>query len=296
MPRTPRELAISARLDRRCSPRWRQTSFVHGIDRPAGPEVCADWMCKRRCQRLLLDFCPIQREAKPTTAATPAEGSARHGGRREGAGRKPSRFRVGVPHRRREPHLARHPVHVTMRAREGLPSFRGDRLLFEAIERSIGSSEKPGFRVVHFSVQSNHLHLIVEAEDEGALSRGMQGLTIRMALAVHRALGHGGTIFSDRYHAHQLRTPRETRAALLYVLQNWAKHGRGGDYDCASSAFWFDGWTKPPRPATGPPLVAAAQTWLVRVGWKRHGLLRPGERPDGRARRPLMRPAWSWPA
>jgi len=166
-----------------------------------------------------------------------------------------------------------------MRAREGLPSFREDRLLFEGIERSIGSSEKPGFRVVHFSVQSNHLHLIVEAEDEQALSRGMQGLTIRMALAAHRALGHGGTIFSDRYHAHQLRTPRETRAALLYVLQNWAKHGKGGNYDSASSAVWFDGWTKPPRPPIGPPIVAAARTWLVRVGWRRHGLLRPGERP-----------------
>ena len=237
----------------------------------------------------------------------------RHGGRRKGAGRKPNGPTAGVPHRRREPHLARHPVHVTVRAREGLPSFRGDRLLFEGIERSIAASAKPGFRVVHFSVQSNHLHLIVEADDERTLSRGMQGLSIRMALAAHRALGHGGRIFSDRYHAHQLRTPRETRAALLYVLQNWAKHGKGGHagtgartygpagtgarsyYDSASSAAWFDGWTKPPMPPAGPPIVAAAQTWLVRVGWRRHGLLRPGERPGGEHQRlaaPRTKPAW----
>jgi hypothetical protein len=170
-----------------------------------------------------------------------------------------------------------------MRVREGLPSLRGDRLLFEGLERSIASSEKPEFRVVHFSVQSNHVHLIVEADDEVALSRGMQGLSIRMALAAHRALGHRGRIFSDRYHAHELRTPKETRLALLYVLQNWAKHGKGGDYDPASSAPWFDGWAKPPRPATGSPVVAAARTWLVRVGWRQHGLIRPEERP-GRER------------
>ncbi len=145
-----------------------------------------------------------------------------------GAGRKPSgRSKVGVPHRRRERHLSRHPVHVTLRAREGLPSLRGDRLLLEAMRASIASSEKRDFRVVHFSIQSNHLHLIVEADDEDALSRGMQGLSIRMVHAAHRALGFGGSVFSDRYHAHQLKTPRETRAALLYVLQNWAKHTTG---------------------------------------------------------------------
>ncbi len=209
----------------------------------------------------------------------PLRPAFRHGGARDGAGRKPSGRRVGVPHRRRELHVARHPVHVTMRAREGLPSFRSDRLLLAAMRSSIAASEKDGFRVVHFSIQSNHLHLIVEAENEQALSRGMQGLSIRMARAAHRALGHGGNIFSDRYHAHQLETPRETRAALLYVLQNWAKHGHGGDYDPHSSASWFDGWSEPPPAPGDTPLVASARTWLVRVGWRRHGLLRPGERP-----------------
>jgi putative transposase len=180
-------------------------------------------------------------------------------------------------------HLARNPVHVTLRAREGLPSFRSDGLLFKAMRSSIAASEKDTFRVVHFSIQSNHLHLIVEAENEKALSRGMQGLTIRMARAAHRALGHGGTVFSDRYHAHQLNTPRETRAALLYVLQNWAKHGSGGNYDPGSSAFSFDGWSRAPPTAEHDPIVARARTWLVRIGWRRHGLLRPGERPAGKS-------------
>ncbi len=173
-------------------------------------------------------------------------------------------------------------MHVTQRIREGLPSLRGDQLLLDGVRGSIAASEKLDFRVVHFSIQSNHLHLIVEADNELALSRGMQALSIRMVHAVHRALGTGGTVFADRYHAHQLETPRETRAALLYVLQNWAKHGRGGDYDPRSSAFWFDGWSEPPPAVKEKPVVARGQTWLVTVGWRRHGLLRPGERPGSR--------------
>jgi len=167
-----------------------------------------------------------------------------------------------------------------MRAREGLPSFRGDKLVLEAVRGALADAHKPAFRVVHFSVQSNHLHLIVESSDKDSLSRGMQGLAVRMARAVNRALGGKGTVFADRYHAHELKTPRETRAALLYVLQNWAKHGRGGAYDPYSSAIWFDGWaTRPGAPAL-PPIVAAPRTWLVTIGWRRHGLLKPGERPS----------------
>jgi len=166
-----------------------------------------------------------------------------------------------------------------MRARAGLPSLRSDKLVLKAVRGALAEGHKPAFRVVQFSVQSNHLHLIVEAHDKDALSRGMQGLTVRMARAVNRALGGKGGIFADRYHAHELKTPRETRAALLYVLQNWAKHGPGGTYDPHSSAIWFDGWAKPPSSGQAPPIVAAARTWLITIGWRRHGLLRPGEKP-----------------
>jgi hypothetical protein len=151
--------------------------------------------------------------------------------------------------------------------------------VFKAVRGALAGGHKSAFRIVHFSVQSNHLHLIVEASDKGALSRGMQGLTVRMARAVNGALDGKGTVFSDRYHAHELKTPRETRAALLYVLQNWTKHGRGGGYDPLSSAVWFDGWTIRPTAEASPPIVASPRTWLVTFGWRRYGLIRPGERP-----------------
>jgi putative transposase len=138
---------------------------------------------------------------------------------------------------------------------------------------------KTDSRVVHFSVQSNHLHLIVEALDEMALSLGMQALGHRLAHAVHRATGTGGRVFADRYHAHALCSPREVRAALVYVLQNWAKHGPGGQFDPRSSARWFDGWTESPLSGSDPPTVAAPRTWLITVGWRRLGLINPSERP-----------------
>jgi REP element-mobilizing transposase RayT len=224
---------------------------------------------------------------RPVQLALPHESKkgTGHGGARPGAGRKPTGRRV-VPHVARGAHRARHPVHVTLRAREGLPSFRADKFLFAALRGAIADGQKRAFRIVHFSVQSNHLHLIVEAHDTETLSRGLQGLTVRMARAVNRALAACGTVFAERYHAHELRTPRETRAALLYVLQNWAKHGPGGDYDPWSSAAWFDGWSKPPPTGGGLPVVARPRTWLVTIGWRRHGLLRPGEKP-GRAAVPL---------
>lgn len=205
------------------------------------------------------------------------------GGARPGAGRKPlpPGRRKGVPHRPRPDHKTRHPVHVTLRAREGLPSLR-ERALFTELRGALALGSKPAFRVVHFSVQSNHLHLIVEAHDRAALSRGVQGLAIRLARALNRALHVRGGVFAERYHAHELRTPREVRNALVYVLQNWRKHGFSRPeraLDTRSSAAWFDGWKEPPLPPAEPAPVAAPRTWLVTIGWRRRGLVRASERP-----------------
>src|SRR5687767_8908189 len=84
------------------------------------------------------------------------------GGRREGAGRKPGTGRRPTPHRARPDHSASHPLHLTLRARAGLPSLRAPRV-FAAVKDSIGAASKPTFRVVHFSVQGDHIHFLVEA-------------------------------------------------------------------------------------------------------------------------------------
>lgn len=200
------------------------------------------------------------------------------GGKRHGAGRPPKLGRRSVPHRRRTPHVARCPAHVTLRAVSNLPSLRDDRT-FVAIQRALGRASKTGFRVFEFTVQTDHLHLLVEADDATHFERGMRGLTIRIAKAVNRALRRVGRVWGDRFHARLLRTPREVRNAFVYVLNNWRKHLRAArGLDLKSSAAWFSGWRMPVN-ARGKSPVARARTWLATVGWRRAGLLQVDEAP-----------------
>jgi len=223
------------------------------------------------------------------------------GGRRAGAGR-PARGRVaGVSHLSRPALSRRHPVHVTLRVIAGLPSLRVWRL-FVQVQAALGQGQQRfGFRLVHFSVQSNHLHLIAEAADGRSLSRGLQGLSVRLARAINRQLERKGRVFADRYHARALQTPRAVHFALRYVLLNARKHmgsprlsRRGslpaeqpapGFVDNRSSAPWFEGFARPRQLVFGAERARArwracseldapvvpAKTWLLRQGVGRYG-------------------------
>ena len=203
----------------------------------------------------------------------------RHGGARAGAGRKRGPGRPGVVHRARPAHSRSHPVHVTLRAHRLTPWLRSQRV-FERIRACIGKASKGSFRVVHYSVQGNHVHLLVEATERTALSRGIHGLSIRIARQVNGLVGRRGAFWGDRYHARPLRTPREVRHGLVYVLMNHKKHARGPapDLDPCSSAASFEG-LRSSLPRTHDPSVVTAKTWLARVGWRRHGRIALTERP-----------------
>jgi hypothetical protein len=190
-----------------------------------------------------------------------------------------------MAHDRRPEHDARHPVQVTMRATNA-PNLRTERF-FPVVRAAIGRASRSGFRIVHFSVQQDHLHLIVEAGDRLALRNGIRGLAIRIALAVNRARGRRGALFVDRFHARPLTTPREVRVSLVYVLLNFRKHLRApAGVDPCSSGPWFDGWAKPPESRPGGSPVVPARTWLGAAGWQRGGgRVNVGERPTAGRRR-----------
>ena len=214
----------------------------------------------------------------------------RWGGSRPGAGRKAGK-NSGVPHATRA-QFRRLPSHVTLRVRRDVPSLRTVRIVRE-IERTFAAGcERPGFRLVHYSMQGNHAHLIVEAQDREALGHGMNAIGARLARAVNRAAGRTGRVLADRYHHRTLRTPREVHRALRYVLLNARRHdakarARSAEpvrLDPASSARWFDGWKRgvvPTDDAKPPnrPVVARPRLWLVTVGWRRYGLLDPADVP-----------------
>jgi REP-associated tyrosine transposase len=208
------------------------------------------------------------------------------GGRRAGAGRKPGPHRP-VPHRPRAGLTQRYPMHVTLKLRTGIPSLRSVTLVRE-IERSFRAGcDRGDFRLVHYSLLSNHAHLIVEAADASALARGMKAIGSRLARAVNRVLGRRGPVLLERFHLRVLRTPLEVRRVLAYVLLNARGHAaraaRALGIDPASSGRWFDGWCRCLRAATGCAPIAAPRTWLLQVGWRRHGLIDPDETP-GRPR------------
>jgi REP element-mobilizing transposase RayT len=128
-----------------------------------------------------------------------------------------------------------------MRVCGGRPSLRGSRS-FRAIQEALRKGkERFGLRIIHFSVQGNHMHLLVEADDSLALTRGMKGLTVRLARALNRAHGLRGQVFADRFHSRALKSPREVAYAMRYVLGNHMKHGlanwNGGTDPCSSAAF-----------------------------------------------------------
>jgi len=188
--------------------------------------------------------------------------------------------------RRLAPRASRFPVHVTVKLEKGLPPLRsrGTYVLLRAAFAA--GCERFGFRLIQYSVQRDHLHMIAEAKDVRALARGMQGLLIRVAKALNRLWGRRGSVFGDRYHASTLRSPREVRSALAYVLNNARRHGLrlAQAVDVYASGCWFDGWAEIlcVRGVTfvGRP-TAAPRTWLLRVGWRRHGLIRFAEVPGG---------------
>lgn len=109
---------------------------------------------------------------------------------------------------------------MTLKIREGIPSLRTAQLVRELEVSFAASCERNDFRLIHYSIQGNHAHLIVEADNEGALGRGMKAIASRLARAVNRIFGRSGPVLADRYHLHVLRTPREVRNALSYALLN----------------------------------------------------------------------------
>jgi REP element-mobilizing transposase RayT len=225
---------------------------------------------------------------------------ATRGGKRENAGRKPTRSGTWVGHGPRPWHDPNHPVHVTLRVRRGIPNLRSYglvRKITDGLRRAAQSSHaRPAarrrtFRVVHYSIQPNHLHLIIEATSKTALARGMQGLASGLARRVNRQLHRRGPLFGDRYHAHTLASPTEVRNAIVYVMKNYQKHpdpipDRGTEpqrgIDPCSSAHWFAGWEEPVAPAPLlTPAVNQPHTWLLHTGWKRAGLVARDECPAG---------------
>ena len=171
-------------------------------------------------------------------------------------------------------------MHITARARPGLPSFRAQRIAM-LVWLQMRRLNDERFQIVHFSIQKDHVHLIVEANDRETIIRKMQGFMISFAKRLNLLLGRKrGKVWSDRYFRRDVTGSRDMHNVLAYVFGNAKKHGiiprDALVLDSGSSAWTFEGWDlrvelppdknrwKPPRP----------RTRLLRKDWIAHGLLR----------------------
>ena len=145
---------------------------------------------------------------------------------------------------------------------------------------------------VSFTIPSknDHVHMIVEASSARDLASGLKSITARFGRGVNRVFRRAGRVLTDRSHVHVLRTPREVRNAIAYVLLNARRHlakrgrvpVRVARFDPASSARWFSGWRNGAPPSRDPPAVAAPRTWLLSIGWRRWGLIDTAEIPGAK--------------
>jgi REP element-mobilizing transposase RayT len=218
-------------------------------------------------------------------------------------GRKPKiEGRPGSPHTVRPELKGRlNPVHVVLRVHRDVGSLR-KRHMYKALReatlavarREVFDAVVGAFRIVHVSIQRTHVHLLVEAGDKVALSRGMQGFQISAAKHINREYSsragleerRRGVVFPDRFHQEIITSPRQARHTLSYVLNNWRKHeedralyARGWNVDPFSTGVLFEGWTERAdepllwrwRDTYDPLVVHRPRTWLLREGWKRGG-------------------------
>jgi hypothetical protein len=176
-----------------------------------------------------------------------------------------------------------------LKVEAGLWSLRGSKV-FRAVHRALcGGNLRDGFRLVQYSVQRNHFHFIPEAKNTVALAHGVQGLAIRLARALNRAMHRTGRVFADRYRSRLLTDPLDARNTLRYVLNNARRHVRRATRnhtrwaDPCSSAPWFRHWSIPRDIADFAPdqrhrsllalgnAAVAPRTALLACGWSRAG-------------------------
>ena len=224
-----------------------------------------------------------------------------HGGKRPGAGRKPTGNRRREPHGVRPEHDPRHPVHVTIRVVGNVEGLRRKDIYLALREATIVTAKREDFRICHMSIQRDHIHLIAEADSKAALSAGVQGFSISAARQINAAITlrgsyrRTGKVIADRFHSRPLTSPRAVRNTIAYVLQNWRHHGehdaplaRAWKVDPFSSGPLFFGWKElegspvlwPLRSTYHPLLVRRPRTWLLAKGWHQfHPLISLSEVP-----------------
>lgn len=170
-------------------------------------------------------------------------------------------------------------MHLTWRLKKNVTKIRRMDAL-EAFKKAAERAQKFGLRILHFSILSNHIHMIAEANSNETLATGMRSFGSSFGKNLRKLSGGTGPVFDGRFHMRPLTTPSEMKNALAYVLQNFAKHeDLIHHYDRYSSAPYFKNWKELFGHKRGPLLedeesspslpkfLSSPKSWLASVGW-----------------------------
>jgi hypothetical protein len=202
------------------------------------------------------------------------------GGKRKGAGRKNQTGTIN--HLKRERVNSKTPIHVTMKLRHGLPDIQCPEM-HEKFKAGALKAKALGLRVVHYTVEWDHIHMLLECSNNKALSQGMKSLGASFGRAIRKFAGGKGRVFKERFHMRVLKTPTEVRNAMAYVLTNTSKHHKMAPGPTPySSGMYFSEWKKLLGRRAGPNLrefvpltsklpefLCEPKSWLAREGWRK---------------------------
>jgi REP element-mobilizing transposase RayT len=169
---------------------------------------------------------------------------------------------------------------VTLRVLDSVGRLRVRGVLGAVAEALRVVGQRDDLRIVHTSIQNNHLHLYCEATSRHGLAEGMRAFKTSVARRINRVMGRKGHVFADRYHVEVIKSPKHARATLCYVMNNWRKHG--ADRNCRdrvdpfATGMWFRGWKErdiPDKLVIPEGVIVLPyrepRTWLLREGWKK---------------------------
>jgi REP element-mobilizing transposase RayT len=140
----------------------------------------------------------------------------------KGAGRKAIHDK-GIRHIEREVIKKDTVLHLTLKIEKNKANLKNKSIL-KALQQSIKKARLLGLKVIQYTLEYDHVHLLVESSDKISLGKGMQSLGISFSKKINKIKKQNGKVFKTRYHFRKLSTPREIKNVLNYILGNGVKH------------------------------------------------------------------------
>ena len=136
---------------------------------------------------------------------------------------RPAIHDKGIRHRKREEIKRARPLHLTIKLNRAQMQ---NKMILKHLKHSIKRGRLKGLRIIHFSLQNDHVHLYAESESNLILTQGMKALGVSFAKRINKHFKTKGQVYKTRFHLRVLRSASEAKNVINYILKNGVKHNR----------------------------------------------------------------------